>query len=42
VTAVAAGKSKKGAHTMRLRRIMYSLGWLAAMAVAIGAPFKNN
>jgi hypothetical protein len=27
--------------TMRLRKIMLSLGWLAAMAVALGAGWKN-
>jgi len=26
---------------MRLRRIVFTLGWLAAMAIAIGAPYKN-
>jgi hypothetical protein len=28
-------------NPMRLRKIMLSLGWLAAMAVALGAPWKN-
>jgi hypothetical protein len=28
--------------SMRLRRMSYSLGWLTAMAVALGAPWKNS
>lgn len=27
---------------MRLRRTITTLGWLAAMAVALGAPWKNS
>ena len=27
--------------SMRLRKIALTLGWLAAMAVALGAPWKN-
>jgi hypothetical protein len=26
---------------MRLRKIAFTLGWLTAMAVALGAPWKN-
>jgi len=25
----------------RMRKIVLTLGWLTAMAVALGAPFKN-
>jgi hypothetical protein len=32
----------EGRKTMRIRRIAYSLAWLAALAVAIGAGWKPN
>jgi hypothetical protein len=28
--------------TVRLRRIAYSFGWLAALLLAVGAGWKNN
>jgi hypothetical protein len=28
-------------HRMKLRKVVYSLGWLAALAVALGASWKN-
>jgi hypothetical protein len=28
-------------NPMRLRKIVFSLGWLAALAVAVGAHWKN-
>jgi hypothetical protein len=28
-------------NPMRLRKIVLTLGWLTAMAVALGAPWKN-
>ena len=27
---------------MRLRRIVYSLGWIAALVMAVGAGWKNS
>lgn len=35
----ATGKEKE--EGMRLRKIAFTLGWLTAMAVALGAPWKN-
>jgi hypothetical protein len=34
------GKEEEGGD-MRLRKIAFTLGWLTAMAVALGAPWKN-
>ena len=28
--------------SMRLRKIVYSFGWLAALVMAVGAAWKNN
>jgi hypothetical protein len=40
------GRGKKEVDRMfknvRIKRMFYTLGWLAAMALAIGAPFKNK
>ncbi len=29
-------------NTVRIRRIMYSLGWLSALAIALSAGWKVN
>jgi hypothetical protein len=37
-----SGRSaRRKEKTVRLRRMIYSLGWLTAMAIALGAPWKN-
>jgi hypothetical protein len=37
-----SGRSaRRKERTVQLRRMIYSLGWLTAMAIALGAPWKN-
>jgi hypothetical protein len=33
---------REGGNPVRLRRIVYSLGWLAAIALAVSAGWKNS
>jgi hypothetical protein len=32
----------EGGTTVRVRRIIYSLGWLSALAIALSAGWKTN
>jgi hypothetical protein len=38
---LSGGSARRKEKAVRLRRMIYSLGWLTAMAVALGAPWKN-
>jgi len=35
-------RRSEGGTVVRLRRIVYSLGWLAAIALAVSAGWKNG
>ena len=37
-----AAKQEGRRSSMRLRKIVYSFGWLAALVMAVGASWKNN
>ena len=39
---VARRPDNGGGVTVKLKRMFYSLGWLAALAIAIGAGWKGQ
>jgi len=41
VAQLTGRRGNEKEEEMRLRKIAFTLGWLTAMAVALGAPWKN-